>query len=593
MNNWTLIGCEKIWGKTKFSRIAALCLVVMLVVGIVPGGMAMRLVFADEYYAGGEGYGYRPTDLNRYDAFLENYYMPIAPATTAVYLQNGINGTGVSNLRLYPASGTFTFGGTIYTSGIRTPDSTWQSRNDGSITYNLTDRGFTRLSGMFGRVAGTGTGALLITADGRYLFSQTLASDTVQVHVNVAIPRGVGQITIRILSNTNNSSFGFGNAYFIADGTNVPAQDRVFIPCDIGEPVVTNLSFFPGNAYFSMGGASYFRGMTTNNSTWATPSDGIFVYNIYGRRFTRLSGEFGRTSGTGAGRLVVQADGRFIFGHVFSPAEGPERLNIPLPAGAREIRIRLQALSPAGTNFGFGNAYFIADGTSPFPPPGNYYLQSDIFEELASGLVFFPVYGSFDMHAATYFTGIRTDNGTWQTPIDGLITYDIAGRGFTRLTGMYGRASGTGTGSIVIYGDDVEPLFTHNFVSGDPIRQINVDIPSGTRRITIRLRVTGTGTNFGFGDAFFTAAPYPPPPSPPPLPSPSPSPPPIIWGDVNRDGQVTAADVGMLRAYLAGFPVDICLVAADVTQDGQVTAADVGLLRAYLAGFPVRLGPER
>ena len=73
----------------------------------------------------------------------------------------------------------------------------------------------------------------------------------------------------------------------------------------------------------------------------------------------------------------------------------------------------------------------------------------------------------------------------------------------------------------------------------------------------------------------------------------NPPPPPIVWGDVNRDGQVTAADVGLLRAYLAGFPVDICLVAADVTQDGQITAADVGLLRAYLAGFPVRLGPER
>ena len=73
----------------------------------------------------------------------------------------------------------------------------------------------------------------------------------------------------------------------------------------------------------------------------------------------------------------------------------------------------------------------------------------------------------------------------------------------------------------------------------------------------------------------------------------NPPPPPIIWGDVNRDGQVTAADVGLLRAYLAGFPVDICREAADVNNDGQITAADVGLIRAYLAGFPVTLGPER
>ena len=66
----------------------------------------------------------------------------------------------------------------------------------------------------------------------------------------------------------------------------------------------------------------------------------------------------------------------------------------------------------------------------------------------------------------------------------------------------------------------------------------------------------------------------------------------FIPGDVNRDGEVTAADVGMLRAYLAGFPVDICKRAADVTGTGNITAADLGMIRAYLAGFPVVLGEE-
>jgi len=70
------------------------------------------------------------------------------------------------------------------------------------------------------------------------------------------------------------------------------------------------------------------------------------------------------------------------------------------------------------------------------------------------------------------------------------------------------------------------------------------------------------------------------------------TPPDFIPGDVNGDGQVTAADVAMLRAYLAGFPVIICMYAADVNGDGQVTAADVALIRAYLAGFPVILGQQ-
>jgi len=63
----------------------------------------------------------------------------------------------------------------------------------------------------------------------------------------------------------------------------------------------------------------------------------------------------------------------------------------------------------------------------------------------------------------------------------------------------------------------------------------------------------------------------------------------IIPGDVDGNDTVTAADVALLRAYLAGHPVTICQVAANVTGDGQITAADVALLRAYLAGHPVEL----
>jgi len=70
-----------------------------------------------------------------------------------------------------------------------------------------------------------------------------------------------------------------------------------------------------------------------------------------------------------------------------------------------------------------------------------------------------------------------------------------------------------------------------------------------------------------------------------------PTPPPqFVPGDVNGDGVVTSADVALLRAYLAGFPLAINHEAADVNGDGQVTAADLTLLRAYLAGFPVTLG---
>ena len=74
------------------------------------------------------------------------------------------------------------------------------------------------------------------------------------------------------------------------------------------------------------------------------------------------------------------------------------------------------------------------------------------------------------------------------------------------------------------------------------------------------------------------------------VPTPSPVPPiSNIPGNVTRSGRVTAADVAMLRAFLAGFDVNICLIAADVNADGRVTAADLALIRAYLAGFDVVL----
>jgi len=60
-----------------------------------------------------------------------------------------------------------------------------------------------------------------------------------------------------------------------------------------------------------------------------------------------------------------------------------------------------------------------------------------------------------------------------------------------------------------------------------------------------------------------------------------------IAGDVDGSGSVGAADVVILRRYLAGWPgVTINESAADVNGDSIVGAADVIVLRRYLAGWP-------
>jgi len=66
----------------------------------------------------------------------------------------------------------------------------------------------------------------------------------------------------------------------------------------------------------------------------------------------------------------------------------------------------------------------------------------------------------------------------------------------------------------------------------------------------------------------------------------------VLYGDVNDDGSVDAADVTLTRRHIAGWPVTINLAAADVNVDTYVDAGDVTLTRRHIAGWPVVLGPQ-
>jgi hypothetical protein len=77
----------------------------------------------------------------------------------------------------------------------------------------------------------------------------------------------------------------------------------------------------------------------------------------------------------------------------------------------------------------------------------------------------------------------------------------------------------------------------------------------------------------------------------------------VLYGDANGDGFINAADVTMLRRYIAASDKDafvrdnpnFILVNADVNGDGTIDSADVTLLRRYLAAAnpaTVLLGPQ-
>ena len=66
-----------------------------------------------------------------------------------------------------------------------------------------------------------------------------------------------------------------------------------------------------------------------------------------------------------------------------------------------------------------------------------------------------------------------------------------------------------------------------------------------------------------------------------------------LWGDVNRDGKVTAADAQEIQRKAAGlssvFDTDpnsaYCMLRADVNRDGKVTAADAQEIQRKGAGL--------
>ena len=65
----------------------------------------------------------------------------------------------------------------------------------------------------------------------------------------------------------------------------------------------------------------------------------------------------------------------------------------------------------------------------------------------------------------------------------------------------------------------------------------------------------------------------------------------ILYGDVNVDGTVSAADAALILLYINGKNPDINLKAADVNADTVVNKLDADMILQYVAELPVVLGP--
>ena len=167
--------------------------------------------------------------------------------------------------------------------------------------------------------------------------------------------------------------------------------------------------------------------------------------------------------------------------------------------------------------------------------PTPFYLESDIFASKdGDSLRSHPRDGTFTMNDVTYHTGLtiweRDDTGfAWTSTTVATAIYDVAGLGFTQLTGTLGFANTPfdgffqgSTGTLIVTCADsgrflggadvsIHPLGSsdeYRYNNGIPV-DVNIDV-SGVEHVKIRLQIDignripwRTGT-IGFGNAFFS-----------------------------------------------------------------------------------------
>lgn len=64
----------------------------------------------------------------------------------------------------------------------------------------------------------------------------------------------------------------------------------------------------------------------------------------------------------------------------------------------------------------------------------------------------------------------------------------------------------------------------------------------------------------------------------------------MIYGDVNRDGKLSVADVSAMMKHISAWNVDVCADAIDLNWDKSANVSDVSLLLKKLAGWNVCIG---
>jgi hypothetical protein len=126
---------------------------------------------------------------------------------------------------------------------------------------------------------------------------------------------------------------------------------------------------------------------------------------------------------------------------------------------------------------------------------GNYHHAGGVWQHRRMSR--HPESGTLTMGGMHFVSGISQ-----YTTNDWNFTYNVVEMGFSNFTGTVGMAAGNNGGTILITADG-RPIEHVVLQSGDPPRQISVNIPPNTREFRIRFE-SGSGTRLGIGNAFFS-----------------------------------------------------------------------------------------
>jgi hypothetical protein len=279
-----------------------------------------------------------------------------------------------------------------------------------------------------------------------------------------------------------------------------------FLETDIHAISRTSVLSHPPNVSFSLGGVNYFRGIRSQDVLGNSPNPEI-TYNIDGRGFTRLTGLLGTVGGRMFGgvdaltinRINVDGSQQFLAGFVLEDGV-PIPIDVAIPAGTMQIRIIMQRSGIGIADAAFSRGTAQASPTHTMPSVGEAYLESDIHGTISSGLNGHPRNGSFSMGGVRYFRGLVSQS---LSITNFNATYNVEGRGFTELTGMFGRVgtrAGTMTVNYIRTGESTERLLQSFDMTRDGLpRRINVTIPANAARVIVRMNTT----DLALGDAMF------------------------------------------------------------------------------------------